>query len=371
MDYGLVNVKGDLRPTTLAGTIRYVGANCQYTTIDSAINASSAGDTILVAPGTYTEAITYDVDNLSIIGIGGKENTTITQAAATVVDFSTMEGCLLGGFTVSLTAADGATDYTITGANDTSNSTKNIIRSCDITSATAIAVDLANVYLTDGDWEFWYCKIQTTRTTDTGAYYVRSIEITAVDNLKLYHCDIISDNSTTGTGNGASYGIIANSADANTTEIRDSFIDVSSDATTTGGSFGIYVNGAIHNFKIYNTHFDVDCSSTGLAIGIYILGNISVIWTYNNIFDVNNSDADQNWVKVGAGCALNSYGDHIIDGSLSNAGTANIYGTLPAGDAGYMAVSSATTGGAGSAGAGNQYIELRINGTTYKALYDT
>ena len=32
--------------------------------------------------------------------------------------------------------------------------------------------------------------------------------------------------------------------------------------------------------------------------------------------------------------------------------------------------SDGTTGGTGSAGAGNQYVELEINGTTYKVLHD-
>ncbi|HEY7823648.1 MAG TPA: hypothetical protein VIG24_12475 [Acidimicrobiia bacterium] len=32
--------------------------------------------------------------------------------------------------------------------------------------------------------------------------------------------------------------------------------------------------------------------------------------------------------------------------------------------------SDGTTGGTGSAGAGNQYVEMTINGTTYKVLHD-
>ena len=35
-----------------------------------------------------------------------------------------------------------------------------------------------------------------------------------------------------------------------------------------------------------------------------------------------------------------------------------------------LASSDGTTGGTGSAGAGNQYVELRIDGTTYKVLHD-
>ena len=35
-----------------------------------------------------------------------------------------------------------------------------------------------------------------------------------------------------------------------------------------------------------------------------------------------------------------------------------------------VTTSSATTGGTGSAGAGNQYVELNINNVTYKVLHD-
>jgi hypothetical protein len=35
-----------------------------------------------------------------------------------------------------------------------------------------------------------------------------------------------------------------------------------------------------------------------------------------------------------------------------------------------LASSSGTTGGSGSAGSGNQYIELTVGGSTYKVLHD-
>jgi hypothetical protein len=45
--------------------------------------------------------------------------------------------------------------------------------------------------------------------------------------------------------------------------------------------------------------------------------------------------------------------------------------TLPSGqDAKYMAISDGDTGGTASAGAGNQYVEIEINGTIYKVLHD-
>lgn len=42
--------------------------------------------------------------------------------------------------------------------------------------------------------------------------------------------------------------------------------------------------------------------------------------------------------------------------------------TLPT--SGYLPISDGDTGGSGSAGAGNQYVEIKINNTTYKVLHD-
>ena len=47
-----------------------VGAGGDYATIQSAINASHTGDTILVAAGTYNENVTVNVDGLTIKAIG-------------------------------------------------------------------------------------------------------------------------------------------------------------------------------------------------------------------------------------------------------------------------------------------------------------
>ena len=61
-----------------------VGGGSQYTTIQAAVNAAHAGDTILVAPGTYTEQVTvngHGLDGISIVGLG----TVTIDAPATLV----------------------------------------------------------------------------------------------------------------------------------------------------------------------------------------------------------------------------------------------------------------------------------------------
>jgi len=68
------------------GTIRYVGPGQPYATIQAAINASTAGDTVKVLPGVYNEAITIN-QNIVIQG-SGYETTVITSSTNPTVTMS-------------------------------------------------------------------------------------------------------------------------------------------------------------------------------------------------------------------------------------------------------------------------------------------
>lgn len=306
-----------------------VGPNGDYTSIDTAINNASAGDTILVSPGTYTEQITYDVDNLTIRATGSKENTIITQAAATVVNFSTKSGCVLKGFTVSVTAANGAGDYCISSANDDA-SDYNYAIDCDINWASdgTAAHQHSAVSITDGNFEFRNCNIDITNsyasTSNDNGYVIR-FDIT--HTLRLIECKITGDWAHTGTQNDA--GIwSATTSNTPTVIIRDCEFDLENEVTTTGSCQAIrnYAAAAgTANFYIYNTKFEVDCNGTGNAYG-YNIGTASYggsYHSYNNVFDISNSDNDSNWALVASHgtCILNSYGDTVLDGTLSNSGT--------------------------------------------------
>ena len=75
-----------------------------YPTIQAGINASVNGDTVLVAPGTYTENINFSGKAIVLLSSGGRDATSITSASSgtVVVTFSSSEDTtsILDGFTI-------------------------------------------------------------------------------------------------------------------------------------------------------------------------------------------------------------------------------------------------------------------------------
>ena len=300
--------------------IIWIGPNGDYATIQAALNANpTAGTTFLVAEGTYTEQVTFTADNQVLKAWGSKENTTITQAAATVVNFSTKSGCVLQGFTVSVTAADGVTDYCIISAND-DTTIDNFVIDCDVkwTASGAIA-DHRCVYITDGGMTFRNTRLEidsnyASTSSNNGAIVA---VIAAAHTYTFIHCVFVGNWANTGTQLAEG---IRNAAGASTIEVLDCEFDIDSACATSGWADALSLNVASVTFNVRNTKMVVDVSGSGNAYGYYMATG-GVINSYNNVYDITNNDADSKWALVGASTTLNSYGDHIIDGTLSNAGT--------------------------------------------------
>src|SRR5437762_4550685 len=106
-------LRGGLLPLTLliilgltphAARAATINVPAGQPTIQAAINAASDGDTVLVAPGTYRENISFMGKAITVTSSGGPAVTTINGGArGTVVMFITNEGrnSVLSGFTVT------------------------------------------------------------------------------------------------------------------------------------------------------------------------------------------------------------------------------------------------------------------------------
>ena len=96
-----------------------------YPTIQAAINASSNGDTVLVAPGTYFENVTFSGKLITVQSAQGPSVTTIDGGGvAPVVNFSNAEtsAAVLQGFTLQHGNAPFAYGYEGAGVHITSAS---------------------------------------------------------------------------------------------------------------------------------------------------------------------------------------------------------------------------------------------------------
>jgi hypothetical protein len=168
-----------------AASAATINVPTDFTTIQAAIDSASNGDVILVAPGTYNEAIDFNGRTITIRSTGGPQLTTIdaTGQDTSVVTVASFEG-----------AATKLEGFTLTGGVGT-----------DAGSRRGGAV-----YVFDSELTIQSCIMRDNTADLGGAIYFFSVRSTAsVNNCLIY------DN--TGSQGGAMYYNFSNTIVRNVT----------------------------------------------------------------------------------------------------------------------------------------------------------
>ena len=209
--------EGDLRlvSTAIVGVVVWWEAPHQLRVISSTANmkimdaadAAAAGDTILIGPGTFTEALDLDAAGNACTYKGfGVDKTIITQANATVVKVNNRTGVVLEDLTIQLTAGDNDATLDV----DATTAAAGVILRNAVISAAWAANTVYGVYAHDGGGfvatvAAYGCIISATGGANSYAVAANTCT-TATSSISLYACilngttyDIYNDRITIAT----------------------------------------------------------------------------------------------------------------------------------------------------------------------------
>lgn len=295
-----------------------ISVPADHATIQAAITASSNGDTISVAPGTYSENIDFQGKAINLSSSGTAAQTTIDGGGSgSVVTFNNNEtsSSIIDGFTITNGVAPASS-----GGGITINSASPIVRNNIIEvnvggwGGTGIGLTSSNALIENN-------LIQKNRPESgvSGGGNAAAIDIEQASSPVIKNNKIISNYSVLGSGSysgnagisvqyGASPTITGNLIQGNTGGCHSSGIAFEN-------SGGIASNNVIVDNKSTN-----NCSSgqTLAGGGVYISGSSPTIT--NNTFSGNSS------IEAGSEIAIYSGASspHIQNNIFNNQGTKSL-----------------------------------------------
>jgi parallel beta-helix repeat protein len=220
-----------------------------FNTITEAVTAALAGDTIIVAGGTYAETVSVN-KSLEIRAKSG-ETPEITIAG---IGFSiTANGVTIDGFTITQ-ATDGIH--------------LNSVSSCTITGNTFDECSLISIKLTSANTNV---ILGNTCTGNTGVYTLY---------LENSHGNIITNNTCTGNEQG--YGLIVYQSDGN---------------TFAGNSFGVFDFGIYIGDSVDNI-FTANTCSMNSNDGIHLVASDEFDLFLSNAFLYNTLDSNNYGMRI-------------------------------------------------------------------------
>ena len=104
---------------TGGGTATFlVGVGDGFASVQAAVNAAAAGDTILVAAGSYSGAIVLDKEDLTLVSAAGSAATTLLGAGATATVTVAATGVIVRGFGIDNASVAGGSAILIRSSAD-------------------------------------------------------------------------------------------------------------------------------------------------------------------------------------------------------------------------------------------------------------
>jgi len=286
-------------------------------TIQAAVTAAAAGNTIIVYPGEYAETVTHTANNVTLIAQGKPNSCKITQADANVIDFVGYTGIQYKYFMISCTAATTAI-WTITGVAGSC-----AFKECRLsmtTSTNVAAVAQAGVARVTGAGAITVIlgKVYFYHTGDGGATAQKAAF--SVANGGLISLAIIEDLTITNSGTALVSGVGIDTASTGNFEIHDCKITVTDPSSTivTGlaylggtGTSSEFFRNDVHVVATNNTGYGFFSADTA--------SNSRFFFNHVRVVDVGGSSYSY---LVGAGATVTVIFDDVVaaDGASVAAG---------------------------------------------------
>lgn len=230
----------------------------QYGTVQGAINAAVTGDTVLVAPGTYTGAVNFLGKAITVRGSQGAAATALTQPSGRAVSFISGEGsaAVLEGLTIT----GGGGGVLCQGSSPT-------IRGCVISNSTGAQTGGGIRIVADqfqvSSPSIEDCRIELNSVIDIGAGVAVEVN-NGTANPTFRRC-VIANNvalSVYNTGDGGGMSFLAQGGSCQPI-IEDCVVSGNSTIDRGGGIGFTQSTGTVSRCEIRNNH------SGGAGGGIY------------------------------------------------------------------------------------------------------
>jgi parallel beta-helix repeat protein len=285
-----------LAATAYGATLEVGPSGYPYTSIQAAITAANAGDTVLVHDGTYVESINFSGKAITVRSANGAAGTIIDgNASGSVVTFNSGEGSgsILDGFTIRNGSGNGSGNG---GGGIYCSSSAPTITNCRITGNTAYFGGGIGCRYSSAP-TITNCIVSGNTASIGGGIYSRESSPT------ISNCTI-SGNEGTATGGGIE-------SDAGSSAIITNCTITGNTAGNGGGIYGYFSSSSITNCTIIG--------NTATSGGGICLDNASASVTNSILW---SNVPDQHYVTNGGRFSSLTYSD--IDNELGETGNGNI-----------------------------------------------